>query len=112
MRRTNTSARLATAFATQRTGQLDLLPVAIVMPELTEAPTLDKHGTLQLKGTFVSGSRLVEFQLNYQPVGGIWRVSGISIATKEIALPKPGSDQAKPKAKPKAKPRANKGKAK
>jgi len=46
----HSSAQLSEAFASLRASRIDLLPAAILRPQLTEEPTISPQGLLQLAG--------------------------------------------------------------
>jgi len=76
----NTAARLSQSFSDLASKNIDLSPVSIIAPQLTEAPTLDQQkGMLHLKGYFPGQQAQINFEMLYQPVDGRWRVFGLSV---------------------------------
>jgi len=54
--------------------------VAVIAPQLSQAPGLDKEkGMLHLKGYFPGEPVRIDFELLYQAVNGRWRLFGISV---------------------------------
>lgn len=59
---------------------MDLSAVAVIAPQLSQAPGLDKEkGMLHLKGYFPGEPVRIDFELLYQAVDGQWRLFGISV---------------------------------
>lgn len=76
----NTAARLSQSFAPLMRDRIDLSAVAVLPPDLTEAPAIDPaSGQLLIKGRFALGASSVAFKLAYQNVQGRWRLFGISV---------------------------------
>jgi len=76
----NTAARLSQSFSDLASKNIDLSPVSIIAPQLTEAPTLDQQkGMLHLKGYFAGQQAQINFEMLYQAVDGRWRVFGLSV---------------------------------
>ena len=85
-RETNSAARLAGIFATLAQRGVDLAPVSIMAPQLAETPSIDpKTGMLRLKGQFPGQPVRIDFDLFYQPVGGRWRLFGLSVQPVPVA---------------------------
>ena len=76
---TNTAARLAEIFATQRRDNVDLSGVAVIDPQLNVLPQIEANGMMRMAGFFPSVPTQVNFDLIYAPVGGQWRLFGISV---------------------------------
>ncbi len=77
----NNPARLAGIFAPLAERRLDLLPVAIVAPRLTDIPALDPSGRLRLKGNFPTQPEQINFDLTYEWAESRWKIFGLSVAT-------------------------------
>jgi hypothetical protein len=76
----NPAARLGALFNDLAARGVDLGAVAILAPELTEAPALDpKTGMLHLKGRFLGRPVRIDFDLLFLAVEGRWRVFGLSV---------------------------------
>lgn len=87
----NTPAKLSQAFADLASKNLDLSVVAVLNPQLTEAPGLDQQkGLLHLKGYFPGQPVQIDFEVLYQAVNGRWQVFGLSV---QPAPAKGGSGQ-------------------
>ncbi len=79
-REANSAARLSQIFADLVAKKVDLSAVAVIAPQLSEAPGLDKEkGMLHLKGYFPGEPVRIDFELLYQAVDGQWRLFGISV---------------------------------
>jgi len=89
---TNTAARLGEIFAGLRRDNLDLSGVAALDPQLTLLPQIEANGMMHMTGFFPSAPSQVNFDLLYAPVGGQWRLFGISVRlgqTAPVAPPAP-----------------------
>ena len=75
----NTAARLAEIFAAQRRDNVDLSGVAVIDPQLSLLPQIEANGMMRMAGFFPSVPTQVNFELTYAPVGGQWRLFGISV---------------------------------
>lgn len=75
----NTAARLGVVFADLRTKNIDLYPVAVVTPQVTETPTVGPDNVLRITGYFPTQPLQVNFQVHFQPAGGQWRLSGLTV---------------------------------
>jgi hypothetical protein len=90
----NSSAQLSNAFANLRNQQVDLLPVAIVTPQLTRPPSVSPEGLLQLIGFFPTQPRHIQFEIVYQAVGGQWRLFGLNVGLAAAGPPVPEASAA------------------
>jgi hypothetical protein len=77
-RNANSPARLAELFAPFRTNKIDLAPVVFVTPQLSQQPSLN-NGKLRLTGYFPTQPMRVDYDLQFEPSGGIWKLYGISV---------------------------------
>ena len=105
----NSAARLAEIFAQQRRDNVDLSGVAVIDPQLTLLPQIEANGMMRMAGFFPSVPTQVNFELLYAPVGGRWRLFGLSVSFGQAAptAPQPPPAAAAPAAQPKEKaPRA------
>ena len=75
----NQPARLAEIFAGLRAQNFDLSGVAVLEPQLTVLPEADANGVMRLAGYFPSVPLQVNFDLQFAPVEGRWRLLGISV---------------------------------
>jgi hypothetical protein len=76
---TNTAARLAEIFVSQRKDNIDLSGVAVLEPQLNVLPQIEANGMLRMAGFFPSVPTQVNFELMFAPVNGQWRLFGISV---------------------------------
>lgn len=89
----NSAAQLGITFADLRTRNIDLSPVVVVTPEISEAPTITPGNMLRLVGYFPTKPLQIKFQMLFEPVGGQWRLFGMAVdvappTTATAAIPK------------------------
>jgi hypothetical protein len=82
----NTSAKLSQIFANLASQQVDLSPVAVLTPQLTQPPSFGEQNRLYLKGFFQDQPMQINFEMLFEPVGGQWRLFGLSV--QPVAAPK------------------------
>lgn len=92
----NDPAKLAGIFAPLRSQDLNLAPTLILAPQFTRAEMTDDGSKLRLTGIFPSRPKQVNFDLVFEPIGGRWRLFGISVAAPEprqevIQVPAPAA---------------------
>jgi hypothetical protein len=94
----NSAARLAEIFAQQRRDNVDLSGVAVIDPQLTLLPQIEANGMMRMAGFFPSVPTQVNFELLYAPVGGRWRLFGLSVSFGQAApaAPQPPAPAAPP----------------
>jgi hypothetical protein len=105
----NSAAQLAEIFVQQRRDNVDLSGVAVIEPQLTLLPQIEGNGLMRMAGFFPSVPTQVNFELLYAPVGGRWRLFGLSVSFGQAApaAPQPpAAPQATAPAAPKASPPA------
>jgi hypothetical protein len=95
----NSAARLAEIFAQQRRDNIDLSGVAVIDPQLTLLPQIEGNGLMRMAGFFPSVPTQVNFELIYAPVGGRWRLFGLSVSFGQAA---PAAPAPAPQAPPQA----------
>jgi hypothetical protein len=85
----NSAASLSQIFANLRTQGINLAPVLLLTPELTQGPAISDNGMLSMTGFLATQPLRINFQLAFQAVDGVWRPFGIGInptpAPKEAA---------------------------
>ena len=88
---TNTAARLGEIFAKLRNENLDLSGVAVSDPQLNLLPQIEPNGLMHMAGFFPSVPSQVNFDLQFAPVNGQWRLFGISVSIGQSgpAAPEP-----------------------
>jgi hypothetical protein len=94
----NSAARLAEIFAQQRKDNVDLSGVAVIDPQLTLLPQIEANGMMRMAGFFPSVPTQVNFELLYAPVGGRWRLFGLSVSFGQAAPAAPQPSAAAPQA--------------
>jgi hypothetical protein len=103
-REANTPARLSQAFSGLAAQRIDLSAVAVMAPQLTDAPRLDGRSMLHLKGIFPGQPLQINFETIHAVVAGRWRLFGLSVA----AVPPPKATKAGTSVAPKSQPAAAK----
>jgi hypothetical protein len=93
----NSAARLAEIFAQQRKDNIDLAGVAVIDPQLTLLPQIEGNGLMHMAGFFPSVPTQVNFELIFAPVGGRWKLFGISVSFGQAAPAAPQPPAAAPK---------------
>jgi hypothetical protein len=81
----NTAARLAEIFSKQRNDNLDLSGVAAIDPQLSLLPQIEANGRMHMAGFFPSMPSQVNFELEFAPLNGQWRLFGISVSIGQTA---------------------------
>ncbi len=95
-RESNTAGRLSQIFANLTQRGIDLTIVAIMLPQISEPPSIDaRNSLLRIKGFFPGQPVRVDFEVLYQPVGGRWRVFGLAVSPAS-AGPAPASQPSGP----------------
>ena len=102
----NTAARLAEIFASQRRDNVDLSGVAVIDPQLSLLPQIEANGMMRMAGFFPSVPTQVNFDLMFAPVNGQWRLFGVSVNLGSSApvAPAPAPDPAAKNAASKSAP--------
>jgi hypothetical protein len=77
-RQSNPPARLAQLFASFRSNNIDLAPVVFVTPQLSQQPKIE-NGKLRLIGYFPTQPMRVDYDLEFEPADGIWKLFGLSV---------------------------------
>jgi hypothetical protein len=77
-RQSNSPARLAELFAPFRSNNIDLAPVVFVTPQLSQQPRIE-NGRLRMIGYFPTQPMRVNFDLQFEPSDGIWKLFGIAV---------------------------------
>jgi hypothetical protein len=87
-RQANNPARLQQIFAPFRTNNIDMNPVVFVTPQLKYQPAI-QNGRLRLVGYFPTEPMQVNYDLQFEPSGGVWRLFGISVDLEATKTPAP-----------------------
>ncbi|MFC4293434.1 hypothetical protein ACFOWX_13505 [Sphingorhabdus arenilitoris] len=85
-RSANPPARLSELFAPFRTNKVDLAPVVFVTPQLSQQPQI-VDGKLRLVGNFPTQPMRVDFDLQFEPTDGLWKLFGLSVNLNRAAPP-------------------------
>ena len=86
--------QLGIAFTELREKNLDLSPVLLISPQLSEAPELAPDGALRLAGVFKTAPEQISFAAIFKPVGGVWRIEALSV--QAVTAPAPPQPAAMP----------------
>ncbi len=98
---TNSAARLAEIFASQRKDNIDLSGVAVLEPQLSLLPQIEVNGMMHMAGFFPSVPTQVNFEMAFAPVERQWRLFGVSVSLGQaspVAPPSAESHEQKEKA--------------
>lgn len=77
-RAANPPARLAQIFSGFRANNIDLTPVTFVTPQLTQQPVMS-GGRMRLVGHFPTQPMQVNFDLQFEPSAGSWKLFGLGV---------------------------------
>ena len=97
----NNPSQLSNIFANLRESRLDLSNTLLLAPTYSAAPSVGADNILKVQGFFGLRPTAISFQLQYQWVGGRWRLFGVAINPATMAQSVPGAAPA-PTAPPKA----------
>ena len=78
------AADLGIAFADLRRQGVDLSPALLLSPSLSEQPGIAADGVLKLVGHFPTKPLQINFAMTFQPIGGVWRLHGLSVNTAQV----------------------------
>ncbi len=96
--KTQSIQQLSKALSGMRAQNLDLAPTVIAPVVFSPAPKVTPQGVLQLAGVFQTQPLSIKFNLTMRPVGGYWRLAGLSVApgpaVAVIAKPRPAKEAA------------------
>lgn len=88
VREQNSAGALHAVFGKLVERRVDLRPVAILAPELTDVPAIDAAGRLTLRGLVKDrGPTGIRFAITYERVAGAWQVYGLSVDLVAVAAP-------------------------
>jgi hypothetical protein len=71
--------QLSQLFAGLRARGIDLSPVAVITPQVLEAPQITPESLLLLIGYFPTRPLQIRFEMAFQSVGGQWRIFGLTV---------------------------------
>ena len=83
----HTNATLSAAFAQLRSAGLDLAPVLITAPEISEPPVVQATGVMQVSGVFPTRPIEVPFTVALLEEQGKWRVHGLDVGAGPVGQP-------------------------
>lgn len=79
----NSPDRLAQIFSVVR-AKIDITPVILYQPVLTNAPQLNDKGLLRLVGYYATSPSNITFDVSFVVHAGMWRLEAISIGTRPV----------------------------
>lgn len=79
-RQANTPQSMADGFAGIREARLDLSPMILLTPQLVQLPAIEQGRYLHLRGFFATQPSRIDFDLIFEPSGGQWKLSGLSVS--------------------------------
>jgi hypothetical protein len=103
----NTPEALAKTFAAVRELHLDVSPVVVTTPVLTDPPAITPEGLLRVYGAFPTTPVEVPFGMLFEVEGGAWKLNAISMGARpaakvaEAVMPLADPPKEKPKAESK-----------
>jgi hypothetical protein len=77
-RAANPPQKLAQTFASFRENRIDMNPVVFVTPQLSQQPII-AGGKLRLVGYFPTQPMRVDYDLQFEPDGGTWKLFGMAV---------------------------------
>ena len=86
----NNPSQLSNIFSALRESRLDLSNALLLAPTYSAAPAVSSDNILDVRGFFGLRPTAVSFQLQYQWVGGRWRLFGVAINPATVAQSMPG----------------------
>lgn len=78
-RQANSASGLARVFANLEAQRIDLAPVAVMTPQLSDAQIVGPEQRLLVKGFFPGQPTQINFELIYEPAAGQWQLFGVSV---------------------------------
>lgn len=88
----NPPQRLAQVFESFRTNRIDLNPVVFVTPQLTHQPAI-QNGRLRLIGNFPTAPMRVNYDLQFEPDQGSWKLFGLAVNLDRAGSAAPAAPQ-------------------
>lgn len=98
-RAANPPAQLASIFEPFRANRIDLAPVTYVQPQLMQ-PARIEDGKLRMVGNFPTQPMQVNYDLTFEPVGGVWQLQGLSVNLQVVQHQAQPASQAPPTQQP------------
>lgn len=110
LREANSAGKLAQIFGNLAAQRVNLAAVAILVPKLPEPPSIDANKRLRIAGIFPGDPVQINFDLQFEAVGGQWRLFGIAVNPAKSASAAPAPAESKPVDNKKTTPPAKQGK--
>ncbi|MEZ5850529.1 MAG: hypothetical protein R3D68_07770 [Hyphomicrobiaceae bacterium] len=82
----NSPEKLSRLFAGFRNGTVDLTPIIVLSPVLVRPPDFTPEKQLRLTGYYPTAPKQIHFELLLQPIDNVWRLFGISVEAKTVAI--------------------------
>lgn len=105
----NDAARLTQIFAPVRQSGVDLSNALLLAPTYSAPPVMIAPDVLRVQGMFGLRPIAILFDLQYQWVGGRWRLFGVSLGSESIATQQPGGPPRAQSQAPQPQPRRPQG---
>ena len=83
-RQRNKASDLATTFVNLRKQKLDLSPILVIEPQITQRPAQDQYGRMQLVGYVPTKPQAVRFGLVFQKINRAWVIDEITLGVVPI----------------------------
>lgn len=74
-----TPVSLAQSFAELRARQIDMTTIALLVPQLAAAPSIDAQNRLRITGFYPGQPIQLNFDLMFEPVAGRWRMHAMAV---------------------------------
>ena len=84
-RQANSPQQLSNAFSAFRSNHIDMNPVVFLTPQLTVQPTI-QEGRMHLQGFFPSQPMRVNFDLQFEPDQGLWKVQSLTVNLQQNTM--------------------------
>jgi hypothetical protein len=78
-REANTAGRLAQIFSGLSSKGIDLSAVAILVPQIPQAPAIDQNRRLKISGVFPGQPIQINFDLLFEAHAGRWQLQGLAV---------------------------------
>lgn len=101
----NDAARLAEIFASLRSSRIDLSNALLLAPTYRVPATIVSPGMMRVQGSFGLRPVAIDFDLVFQWVTGRWRLFGVGISPRGIAMQMPAPVPAAHPIRPPERPR-------
>lgn len=70
---------LAAIFEPLREERIDIQAAAVLQPEISQAPSLDTKGVMNVRGRFATQPQAIDFAFAFCVENRVWRLCGLSV---------------------------------